>query len=183
MEEITKNLEKETAKTIELFKKELSQIRTNRPTPLLVEDILVDYYGTKVPIKQLGAIGINPPREITIQAWDKNALPFVAKAVETSNLNVKPVIDGGLVRINLPELSVERRQELIIVVKKLAEESRIKLRSCRDEVKRKANSYFAEGKIGEDEKFRTHEKIQKMIDQTNTDIEKILEAKIKEINL
>ncbi len=181
MEEIIKNLDKDSTRITELFKRELSQIRTNRPTPLLVEDILVDCYETKVPIKQLGAISIIPPREIDIQVWDKNALPFVAKAVETSNLNIKPVIDGGLVRISLPELSAERRQELIAVVRKIAEETRIKLRSCRDETKRKLNSCFSEGKIGEDEKFRTQEKIQKIIDQANTNVEKILEDKIKEI--
>lgn len=186
MDELIKNLETETEestkKLIESFRKELAQIRTNRPTPLLVEEILVDCYDSKMPIKQLAAISVIPPREIDIQPWDKNILSPIAKAIEASNLNISPAIDGNLVRINLPVLSAERRQELATLVKKIAEEIRIKIRARRDESKKKINQYFTEGKIGEDSKFKSQEKIQKIIDQANGNIERILEEKIKEIN-
>ena len=186
MEEIIKKLETETEeaskKIIESFKKELSQIRTNRPTPLLVENILVDCYDNKMPIKQIAAISIIPPREIDIQPWDKNILSSIAKAIEASNLNISPAIDGNIIRINLPVLNAERRQELSAFVKKIAEETRIKLRSRRDESKKKINQNFTEGKISEDNKFRSQAKIQKIINQANENIENILEEKIKEIN-
>ncbi len=180
--DILKTLELKTNEVIKHFKEQLTSIRGSRPTPKLVEDILVEYFGQKLAIKQISSINVIPPREIQISVWDKNVASFVLKAIESSNLNVSANIEGNLIRINLPPLSGERRQELIKVTKKEAEETKIKIRGARDEINKKIHQEFEGGKISEDDKFKIKEKVQKNIDKVNEEIEKILENKIKEIN-
>ena len=134
-----------------------------------------------MPIKQVGSISVNPPREILISIWDKQAVSIVAKAIESSNLNVSANTDGNLIRINLPPLSAERRQELIKVVKKESEETKIKIRHLRDEENKKISQQEESGEITEDQKFKLKEQIQKAVDKANGDIEAMLDKKIKEI--
>lgn len=181
MNYILGELEKQIKEAIEYLKSQLGPIRGGRPTPKLVEDISVDYYGQKLSIKQMGAISVLPPREIQISVWDKNAVGAVSKAIETSNLNVNANTEGNLIRINLPPLSEERRQEFIKLVKKEAEGVKIRIRSARDEANKKTAKDFDEGKLTEDEKFKSKEKIQEIVDKANEEVENILEGKIKEI--
>ena len=181
MDIILKNLELGLKQSTEHLKSQLATIRGNRPSPKLVEDIAVDYYGQKLTVKQVGAISIAPPREIQISVWDKNAVNTVAKAIELSNLNVSSSVDGNVIHINLPPLSEERRQELIKVVKKEAETARIQIRSHRDEAIKESKAEFDQGKITEDDKFQVKDKIQETIDKANEEIDKILEQKTKEI--
>ena len=171
----------ETSETVKYFKDQISSIRSGRPTPKLVENLTVDYFGQKMTIKQLGSISIVPPTTIQISVWDAQAVPGISKAVESSNLNVVANIDGNLVRINLPPLSSERRQELIKVIKKEAEEAKIKIRHIRDEENKKINRQEEENEISEDQKFKLKEETQKEIDKANEEIEKNLENKIREI--
>ena len=170
-----------TVEIIKYFKDQISSIRSGRPTPKLVENLPVDYLNQKMTIKQLGSISIVPPTTIQISVWDAQAISSVSKAIESSNLSVVANIDGNLVRINLPPLSSERRQDLIKVVKKEAEEAKIKIRHIRDEENKKINRQEEEGEIGEDQKFKLKEETQKEIDKANEEIERILENKIKEI--
>lgn len=179
--DIIKNLELKTSEAMRHFKEQLAAIRGGRPNSKLVEDISAEYFGQKLTIKQLGSISILPPREIQISVWDKNAAAAVLKAIESSKLNVSTNIEGNLIRINLPPLSGERRQELIKIVKKEAEEAKIKIRSIRDETNKEVNRQFEDKKISEDDKFKFKEKVQEIIDKNNGEIEKILENKIKEI--
>jgi ribosome recycling factor len=179
--DILKDLETKTNEAIKFFKEQLAGIRGGRPNAKLVEDVSVDYFGQKLNVKQLGSINILPPREIQISVWDKNAAAAVLKAIEASNLNVSVNLEGNLIRINLPPLSGERRQELIKLAKKEAEAIRIEIRNLRDEINKEISRQFDEKKISEDEKFKLKEKIQTSIDKTNEEIEKILENKIKEI--
>lgn len=175
-------LEQKFNESSEYLKSQLGAIRGGRPSPKLVEDISVDYFGQKMPIKQLGSISVNLPREILISVWDKQAVGVVAKAIESSNLNVSANTDGNLIRINLPPLSSERRQELIKVIKKEAEETRIKVRSLRDEANKEIKQQEGGGEITEDQKFKMKEQIQKSVDKANADIEAMLEKKINELN-
>src|SRR3989344_2692497 len=161
---------------IKQLKEQLAGIRGGRPNPKLIENIEIEYFGQK-----LGSINIVPPTTIQISAWDKNAVSAIAKAIESSNLNVSANTEGNLIRINLPPLSSERRQELIKIIKKETEESKIKIRHSRDEMNKKINLQTEEGEITEDDKFKSKEEIQKTVDKTNEEIEKILENKIKEI--
>ena len=181
MEAIIKKLDFELRQTIEHLKLQLSTIRGNRPSPKLVEDIFVECYGQKMTVKQVGAISVVPPREIQISVWDKGVVNTVAKAIESSNLNVSSSVDGNIIHINLPPLSEERRQELIKIVKKEGESARIGIRNHRDEAIKESKKEFDEGKITEDDKFKSKDKIQETIDKVNEEIDKILEQKIKEI--
>jgi ribosome recycling factor len=177
-----KELELKTEEIIKYFRGQLSAIRGSRPSPKLVEDIPVEYFGQKLAIKQLASIAVAPPREIQITIWDKQIVSGIAKAIESSNLNVSANVEGNLIRINLPPLSEERRRELIKIVKKEAEETRIKLRHLRDDINKKIVHELEAKKITKDDKFQLKEKVQEFIDKTNSEIEKILETKIKEIN-
>ncbi len=176
-----KELELKSAEIIQHLKDELSGIRGGRPVSKLVEDISVDYFGQKLAIKQLGSISVVLPREIQITVWDKNIAPPIGKAVEAA-LNVGTSIEGNLVRVNLPPLSEERRGELTKVVKKEAEEARIKIRALRDDILKQIKQEEEGGKITEDDKFKLKEQIQKGVDKVNEEIEKSLENKIKEIS-
>lgn len=179
--DILKNLEQKTSEAIKYFKNQLLGIRGGRPNSKLVEDILVEYFGQKLPIKQLGSISIILPREIQISVWDKNSALLVSKAIEASNLNIGINLEGNLIRINLPSLSGERRQELIKIAKKETEEAKIEIRGIRDEINKEINSQFEKKEIGEDEKFKLKEHVQKDIDKANETIENILNNKIIEI--
>jgi len=164
------------------LKQEFLAIRANRPTTKLVEDIKVDYLGQQLAIKQLGSISIVPPREIDINLWDKNAATAVAKAIENAKIGLTPNIDGSLIRLNLPTLTQERREELIKLVKAVAEQHKIKVRLLRDEANKNIDQLFKDKKISEDQKFKEKKQLQDSVVKLNQEIDKLLIAKIKEIN-
>lgn len=176
-----KEFQEEVRRIVELFKREISGVRTNRPTASLIEEIKVNYYDQQTPLKHMGSIGVTLPREIHIQVWDVAALLAIAKAIETSSVGLVPQIDGNVVRVFLPELSMERREEFKKYVKKTAEEFRIQIRHFRDDIMKKIEKAEEAGEITEDEKFREREIAQKVVEGGNAEIEKILETKIKEI--
>lgn len=182
VDQLLKDLEKSAKTIFESLKLELSGIRTNRPNPQLVENVKVEYMGQPMTIKQLGSISIVPPREIDISPWDKSYVPAIIKGIETSGMGLTANTDGNLIRINLPTLTDERRQELIKLIKSMAEQTKIRIRSLRDDVNKKVEAAFKEKIVSEDQKFKGKDKIQKVIDKTNVDIETLLSGKIKEIN-
>lgn len=177
-----KEFEVKTKNLLDFLKQELMAMRSNRPSPRLVEDIQAEVYGQKMAIKQLGAISIAPPAQIQISVWDKESVNAVVKAIEASNLKISANTEGNLIRINLPPLSDERRNELVKVVKKETEEAKIKIRAVREEVMKKMNKDFEESKITEDQKFKFKDDLQKAIDKANSQTEEILEGKIKELH-
>ena len=177
--EILEKFKKETASLIDSLKKEILGVRGNRPSPILVENLKVDYFGQQLLIKQLGSISVVPPREIDIALWDKIAIPGVVKAVEAAGFSAN--YDGKLIRINLPQLNQERRQELVKSVKKIGETFKIQLRTHRDETNKAVGVSFDNKQISEDQKFKLKEEIQKSVDSTNKEIESILDKKIKEL--
>ncbi|MDI6717624.1 MAG: ribosome recycling factor [Patescibacteria group bacterium] len=166
---------------INALKQQFMAMRSNRPSPRMVEDIPVEVYGQKMTIKQIGAISIVPPIQIQISVWDKSIVNTAAKAIESSNLNVNANIDGVVIRINLPPLSDERRRELIKIVKREVEDTKIKIRSFRDEINKEIVRDFEEGNITEDAKFKLKEQAQKVVDEANKELEIILKNKTEEI--
>ena len=176
-----KNLEQKLRKLFEDLKTEFQTIRSGRPSPRMVEDIKVDYYGQQMPVKALGSISAVPPREINISVWDKGAVSAVAKAIENSPLNVTANTDGNLIRISLPQLTDERRKELEKVVKKMAEETRIKIRGAREEANKEIKRSEEDKKLSEDAAFKNKEEVQESVDKINGEIEKLLDNKLKEI--
>ncbi|MDP3947708.1 MAG: ribosome recycling factor [bacterium] len=182
MEEIVKNLEAQAERAVEKVRQDFTGVRTNRPTAKLVEDVMVEYYGQMLPIKQLGSIAIMPPREIRVTFWDKNAVASAEKAIRESNIGLNPSIDGTTIRLALPSLTDERRAELLKLIKQLSEEGRIRIRSHRDEANKRIALSESEKKISEDQKFALKDKVQKAVDLANAEIEKLLLEKSKEIS-
>lgn len=182
MDDELKKFETRLAEITKKLLDEFLSIRTNRPTTKLVEDIKVDYYGEMIPIKASGTVSIVPPREITISVWDKNTLGPVSKAIETSGIGLTPNIDGNTIRLNLPPLTNERREELIKLIKRMAEDERIKVRRERDDIIKQVKENEDAGTVNESERFKLKEKIQKIVDSANGEIEKMLTAKIGEIH-
>ncbi|OGM92484.1 ribosome recycling factor [Candidatus Wolfebacteria bacterium RIFOXYB1_FULL_54_12] len=179
--DIIKELEQKMASLIEFVRQEMMGVRSNRPSPRLVEDIAVEVYGQRMTVRQVGAISIQPPASIIISVWDKGAVNVVAKAIESSNLNVVANVDGTTIRINLPALTDERRKEIIKMVKKEIEEAKIKVRSLRDDENKRVAREADEGNFTEDEKFKLKEQIQAVVDRGNKELDQLLEKKTAEI--
>ena len=175
--EYLKELEQKFNTRIAKFKEELTSIRTNRPTPKLVDSIKAEYAGQFLAINQLSSIGIEPPRSIIITPWNKEAAPSITKAIEAANIGVNAAQQGNIIRVTLPELTEERRQELIKLVGKMAEETRIRMRIERDEVNKVVNK-----EPDKNQKFRAKEDLQGLVDKFNEEIDLTVESKIAEIS-
>ncbi len=178
---IIKNTREEFDKIISFFEKDISGIRTGRATSSLVENIMVDSYGTKLPLKQVASINIPGPRMIAIQPWDRLLTQAVEKAIAQSDLGVNPVSDKNMINISLPPLTEEFRRNLTKILNEKSEEARVSMRKMREESWKEIQDGFREGNIREDDKFKGKEELQKCIDEYNEKIEKISERKRKEI--
>ncbi len=181
MENLIDNKKTDLNKALGHLKEELLKLRTGRANPSLVEGILVDYYGTKTPLKQLASINIPEARLIAINPWDKGALINIESSIRSSDLGFNPMNDGQVIRINIPALTEERRKDLVKVLNQKAEEARITIRNIREETWKEIQVREESGTISEDEKFRGKDILQKVVDEYNEKIEKMREAKEKEI--
>ncbi len=181
LKDVVKQVEDKMKKTIELFRKELSQLKAGRATPALLDKILVDYYGTPTPIPQLANVSAPEPRLLTIQPWDKSTLPAIEKAILKSDLGLNPSSDGALIRLSVPALTEERRKELVKQVHKLAEEQRVAVRNERREGNEALKGMEKKREITEDEAKRGEAEIQKLTDRYVKEIDHIVELKQKEI--
>jgi ribosome recycling factor len=177
MEEIFKSTEEDMKKAVQYFKNEIAGLRTGRASTALVEEIKVDYYGSKVPIKQLASVSVPEANQIVLQVWDKGAVELVEKAI-IENLNITPQKQGNFLRLTLPPLTEERRRELVRMLHKMAEEARVAVRNIRRDAKELIEDQ--EG-ISEDEIKRALEKLQKLTDKHIEEINHLTEAKEKEI--
>ncbi len=165
----------------EYAKRELGGLRANRPSPLLIENIRVSYAESEMEIRQLGTIGIMPPRDLVVTAWDQAALAPIAKAIEAAKLGVTVAVQGNIVRVTTPSLSDERRKEVLKIAGALIEESRIKIRMARDEAMKSIESDQRAKLISENEKFNLKKKTQDVVDKMNKELDGALAAKTKEI--
>ena len=159
---------------------ELAKVRSGRATPAVVEDVVVDYYGAKTTLKGLAGISTPDARTLVIEPWDKNALEAIAKAI-TQSLGSQPVVDGIIIRVNLPPLTQERRLELIKSVAQKVEEARVKSRRLRDEAIKSLQLLEKDGRISEDAKFRQKEEIEKVMKEHMEEMEELREKKEKEL--
>jgi len=181
MENILTGLGEELDRVIVKFNEEISIIRGNRPSVELVENIGVEYFDQRMTIKQLGSISIQPPRDILINIWDKNAVGPVMKAIEEAKIGLGVSNEGNIVRASLSTLTDERRTEMTKLAKKTSENARIQVRNRRDETIKKIKSASDKKEMNEDEVFKLKEKIQVRVDEANKKIEEGLEKKIREI--
>jgi len=168
-------------KAIERFKEEMQKIRTGRANPSIIEDLPVDYYGTKTPLKQIANINVPEPRVLLIQPWSADSLANIEAAIKMSDLNLSPNNDGEVIRINIPPLNEERRAELVKVLNKKAEEARIAIRNIREDIWQEIQDLEKRGEIAEDDKFRGKEKLQETVDEYNKKIEELRDVKEDDI--
>ncbi|MDT8284475.1 MAG: ribosome recycling factor [Thermovirgaceae bacterium] len=176
-----KKMKEKMERAVEHLKKELLGIRTGRAHPALVSDIKVDYYGTPTPMSQVGTISTPDARQIIITLWDKTAVKAVEKAIQASSLGINPMVDGENVRLNIPELTGERRVELSKVVKKYAEEARVAVRNLRRDSNDTFRKMEKDGSLSEDSMHDSLDSIQKATDEFIKKIDEITALKEKEI--
>ncbi len=180
-QELRKKTNERMNKAIEALRKEFASIRTGRASLALLDGITVDYYGTQTPLQQLASLSIPDSRQIAIQPWEQRIISEIDRAILKSDLGLTPVNDGKIIRINIPELTEERRKQLVKLVKKKAEEAKIAVRNIRrdsnDELKKKEKKDH----ISEDEVKKSHDEIQKITDLFINKVDEIMEHKEKEI--
>ncbi|MDD5083317.1 MAG: ribosome recycling factor [Candidatus Moranbacteria bacterium] len=162
---------------VEHFKGEIEKFRTGRATPALVDYLVVDYYGTKTPMKQIASINVPEPRSLMIQPWDRGALSAIETAIRSANIGLNPMNDGVVIRIALPPLTEERRRELVKALNQKAEEARIAVRNIREDVWKEIQNLQKEGLIAEDDKFRAKEELQEVVELNNKKIEELRKKK------
>ncbi|MDD5005138.1 MAG: ribosome recycling factor [Candidatus Omnitrophica bacterium] len=179
--DILKDTEDKMKHALDSMMREFSEIRTGRANPHIVEGIKIDYYGTPTLIKQIAAISVPDARLIVIQPWDITAIQEIEKAILKSNLGLNPANDGKVIRLAVPQLSKERREELIKLVKDLAEKGRVSLRTIRRDNNELIKKLEQEKKITEDDRFKTQDNIQKVTDKHIEKIDNLLKEKEKEL--
>ncbi len=168
-------------KAVEAFERDLAHVRTGRASAALLEGITVDYYGTQMPLNQVASISVPESRLLTVQPWDANILADIEKAILSSDLGLTPSNDGKIIRVSIPPLTEERRKDLVKVVKKMAEESRVAVRNCRRDAIDKLKNQKKDKQISEDEMYKLQDEIQKLTDNHIKKIDQILQDKEKEI--
>lgn len=168
-------------KVLEHLRSEVSSLRTGRASPALVENLEVDYYGAKTPLKAVASISSPGPRELLIQPWDKSMIQAIEKAIQSSSLGFNPVTDRDAIRLSVPPLTEERRKELAKLLGRHLEDARIQIRREREEVLKEVDHKEKAKEISEDEKFRQKSEVQKIVDEANKKIEETGLAKEKEI--
>ena len=174
-------IKSKTEETKNWFKTEISSLRTGRANPAVVENILVDSYGSKMPLKHVAAISVDDARTLRVTPWDASILKNIESAVSASNLGIQPIADKQSIRITLPELSEERRNSLLKILREKLEEARITMRKERDEVWKDIQEKERNGEIPEDDKFRFKDELQKIIDRGVEELEEIAGKKEQEI--
>lgn len=175
------NLKEKMEKTISVYSEKLSEVRAGRANPAILNKVKIDYYGTPTPINQVAGISVPEARLIVIQPWDASVLKEIEKAILASDIGINPNNDGKVIRLAFPELNEERRKELAKDVRKMAEDAKVAVRSIRREGMDIAKQGQKDGDITEDELKQAENEIQKMTDKSIDEIDKILEAKEKEI--
>jgi len=179
--EIIKKIKPEIEKVVNFLEKEVAGIRTSRANPSLVENIVVECFGRKFPLKQLAVISCPGPKEIVIQPWDKSYIEPIEKAISQSTLGASPIIDKNIIRIALPSLNEEYRKELLRLLSERQEEARRTIRRWREKAWNEIQEAFRKGEIREDDKFRAKDNLQELIDEYNEKIKEVGERKKKEI--
>jgi ribosome recycling factor len=180
-DEVLKHAQETMKKSIENLHHELAGIRTGKANPALLDTIKVMYYGQLVPLKQVASIAVPEARLITVQPWEKTLVPEVEKAIMASELGLNPQSDGTLIRLPIPALTEERRKDLVKVVRRFAEETRVAVRNIRRDANERFKKLEKDHAISEDTHHAKHDEIQKLTDQFIAQIDEVIAAKEKEI--
>ena len=177
-----KNFALKMEKSIQSFKKDISTLRTGRANTNMLDTIRVDVYGQLMPINQLATVNVPEARQISIQVWDKSNLSLIESAIQKSELGINPQIDGQLIRLRIPDLTEERRKDLIKILKNMGEKGKVAIRNVRREANEDLKKKLKDKKISEDDSQNFEKIIQKLTDHNIENIEKISVEKEKEIS-
>lgn len=179
--EVLAAIEAKMARAVEVLERDLQGIRTGRASTALVERIHVEYYGTPTPLNQLAGISVPEAHQIVIQPWDRGVLGAIEKAILKSDIGLTPNVDGTVVRLTIPPLTEERRRELVRVVHRRMEESRVEIRNLRREAAESIKRQERDGALGADEAHRELEALQKVTDRNVADVDRVGGAKEREV--
>ena len=168
-------------KSVESTRNELATVRTGRASPHLLDRLMVDYYGAQTPIKQLAQVAATDARMLTLTPYDKSSIASIEKAVQESDLGLTPSNDGNVIRLGIPELTEERRKELVKIVHNVAEDGRVAVRNIRRDVMHDLRELKKEGDAGSDEEHRAESELQKQTDDSIKEIDSLLKGKEEEI--
>jgi ribosome recycling factor len=181
IDDILKELRDSIAKTHESLKRDLSKLRTGRAHAGMLDGIRVDYYGTPTPLNQLASVSVPEPRMITVRPWDKGAVKLVDKALRESDLGINPRVDGDLIRIPIPQLTEERRKELVKLTRKMSEECKVGLRKHRHDALDLLASVQSDGEGSEDDCDRARKKVEEIVAESVKKADEIQQHKEKDI--
>jgi ribosome recycling factor len=168
-------------KSVEAAQTEFGTLRTGRASPALLDRIQIDYYGQQTPLKQLATIGAPEPRMLTIQPFDPNSVATIERAIQESDLGLTPSNDGKLIRLPIPQLTEERRKELVKVVRNMAEEHRVAVREIRRDAMRHLKELVDNGEVGADDEHRAEHRVQELTDEHTKQIDELLKHKEAEV--
>jgi ribosome recycling factor len=180
-DELLDDAEERMHKSVDACRHELATVRTGRASPHLLDRVVVDYYGTETPLRQLAQVAATDARLLTLTPYDKNAIKQIEKAIMESDLGLTPSNDGNVVRLQIPELNEERRRDLVRVVHGVAEEGRVAVRNIRRDVMHDLRELKKEGEVGEDDERRAEGELQRLTDEAVKEIESHLASKEEEI--
>jgi ribosome recycling factor len=181
IDDLIKNATQRMDKSVEATHTEFSSIRTGRASAALLDRIQVDYYGQATPLKQLATINVPEPRMMTVQPFDPSSLKAIERAIQESELGLTPSNDGKVIRLPIPQLTEDRRKELVKVARQIAEDGRIAIRNVRRDADKHLKDLKTKGDVGEDEERRAEERVQKVTDEHTGKIDDLLKRKEAEI--
>ena len=181
LDDVLKDLQASLDKGIEAFKRDLGKVRTGRANLAILDGVRVDYYGTMTPLNQVASLNVADPRLITIKPWERSLIPEIEKSIRSAQLGLNPNSDGEMVRLPMPALTQERRQELVKLVKKMAEEGKVALRAARRDSNEMLKELLKDGGITEDDERNGLKKVQETTDKAVAKIDEILAKKEGEI--
>jgi ribosome recycling factor len=181
IDELLQDAREHMDKSVEATRGKFGSVRTGRASPALLDRISVDYYGAQTPLRQLATINAPEARLLTVQPYDKSSIKAIERAILESDIGLTPNNDGAIIRLQIPELTEERRRELVKVVRGLAEEGRVAIRNIRRDVMHDLRELRDAGEAGSDDEHRAEETLQKLTDQKVTELEAILKGKEEEI--
>lgn len=181
IDELLDDAKRRMDKSVDTTAHEFNTVRTGRASAALLDRIQIDYYGQQTPLKQLATINVPEPRLLTIQPYDPGSIKTIERAIQESELGLTPNNDGKLIRLPIPQLTEERRKELVKVVKHLAEEGRVAVRNVRRDVMHDLKELVRDGDVGDDEERRAEDRAQKLTDEHVARIDDLLKKKEEEI--
>jgi ribosome recycling factor len=181
IDELLQDAREHMDKSVEATRGKFGSVRTGRASPSLLDRIMVDYYGAQTPIRQLATVNASEARLLTIQPYDKSSIKAIERAILESDVGLTPSNDGQLIRLQIPELTEERRRQLVKVVRGLAEEGRVALRNIRRDVMHDLRELRDAGEAGADDEHRAEEALQKLTDEKVRELDGLLKAKEEEI--